>query len=184
MSEFKVGDRVIRTGGTVCGVTNGRSYVVTETGNFSIKVEGLVSWFSTSYFKLYEEEQEMKSNIEQFDMKTQPWYIRVNNEEEFNLVQEWLKDNFGKCLNQYFKKNNMLLTNLSSNLGITDEVFWANNMDYVRSLNPKEIKFNLKIVIDSVVFPTVESEKDKQIRELQNTIELAQKQINRLKEMK
>ena len=33
-----------------------------------------------------------------FDMKTQPWFIKINSQEEFDLVQEWLIENYGKGL--------------------------------------------------------------------------------------
>lgn len=50
----------------------------------------------------------------------------------------------------------------------------------------KEIKFTFRniLAIDSIEFPTVESERDKKIRELKETIDKAQEQIKQLEEMK
>jgi hypothetical protein len=46
----------------------------------------------------------------------------------------------------------------------------------------KEIKLTFKTVIDSVIFPEVETEQEKKLKELEETIKKAQDQIKELQE--
>lgn len=187
MSKFKVGDKVCCVDDSGYHNTDylvkGSIYTIVDAYWFECKSGEVSIRDTTAYpedFKLYKEEP-----MNQSDMKTQPWFIRVTNEQEFNLVQEWLKKNFGKVYENSFVGEPMFLTNISALRGMCHDVFWSSDMDYTQSLRlvPNEIKVNFKTTIDSVVFPTVESEKDKKIRELKETIEAAAKQIKELEEM-
>lgn len=132
----------------------------------------------TEDFKLYKEEP-----VKQFDLKTQPWFVRVNNEQEFNLLQEWLKENFGTHYNCGWHPQMMGLTNTTVDGKIYNSyVMWFSD-DKSLNQNSNEIKLHFKTALDSVEWPIVESEEDKKIRELKETIEAAAKQIKELENM-
>lgn len=121
--------------------------------------------------------------VEEFDLKTQPWFIRVNNEQEFNLVQEWLKENFGTVpyFGWYPQTKGLMNTNAEGKM-YSDYVMWFRD-DKNLNQNANEIKVNFKTIIDSVEWPVVESEKDKKIRELKETIKKASEQLEKLQKL-
>jgi hypothetical protein len=115
-----------------------------------------------------------------FDLKTQPWYILVNSEKENKLALEWL---FEQGMDWNWQKGQILWYGQHY---LTNSDAHGNCCKYImhgRGALPKayEIKLTHKIVTD-VQWPTipVESEKDKAIRELQETIEKAKQQIDEL----
>lgn len=124
----------------------------------------------------------------QFDMKTQPWFIKLNNALEFEAVNKWIKENTGRELIMSYFNGMIAISNTDD-----DGDVWGGPM-YVEDNNESklarsnitchEIKVNFKTVVDSVEFPVVESEQEKKIRELQETIEVAKRQIEELREMK
>lgn len=123
-----------------------------------------------------EEKEEM-----QFDMKKEPWYIRVANEQEFNAACDWVKSkglDF-KYSGNYFKG----LTAISNYMASDGSIYeYIHRRDVEDDLSEyKEIKLTFKTVIDSVTFPEVKTEQQKQIEELEKTILLAKQQIETLK---
>lgn len=120
-----------------------------------------------------------------FDLKTQPWFIRINSPEESKVVQEWLFSNGivwgGGC----FEARNLwaqYLTNIDVDGEIRGVIMWCHE-DIGIHESAKELKFNFKSVIDSVEYPEYETETQKQLKELEQTIKKAQEQIAQLKEM-
>lgn len=117
-----------------------------------------------------------------FDMKTQPWFIRFSSEEEAALVDEWLEENFGEVLDCYGEfiigvSNTDNYGNIS-NYGL----YWVDEVALTKTKR-YEIKLNFKTIVDSVEWPSVKSEKDLKIEELEKTIAEAQKKLQELKEM-
>lgn len=118
-----------------------------------------------------------------FDMKTQPWFIKINSQEEFDLVQEWLIENYGKGLQcdweGYFKKCGV--TNTRSDMEVSPNcVMWAGENSEVHKY-ANEIKFNFRKVIDNVEFPDVKSEQELEIERLTEIINQAQETLNKMK---
>lgn len=177
-SKFKVGDRIIRTSVHLFGgVKKGEIYTIKKVlsdSNINLEECPIYS-YDPAYFELYKEEP-----VKQFDMKTQPWFIRVNNEQEFDLVQEWLKENFGTVpyFGWYPQTKGLTNTNIDGKM-YSDYVMWFCD-DKNLNQNTNEIKLRFKTTIDSVEWPIVESEKDKKIRELQETIKKAEEQLKEL----
>lgn len=117
-----------------------------------------------------------------FDMKTQPWFIRINNEEEWDLAQQWLKENFGKaCAATYSPCYSYFLTNKDDTGYIGDHPMHGRK-ESLAETKRYEIKLTYKTVIDSVIYPEVETEQQKKIKELKETIRKAQEQIDALEE--
>lgn len=185
MSKFKVGDKVRCNASQFSGdrvVHPGQVCVVTHVdGEHFIAVDNLITnGVPTMYLGAFEiVEEEDKPESLPFDLKTQPWYILVNNEQENKLALEWLFEQgmewfFGKKVQWY---NCKYLTNTRSyNVGVGPHIMHGSDMPV-----GYEIKLTHKVVTD-VQWPTipVESEKDKAIRELQETIEKAKQQIDEL----
>lgn len=121
---------------------------------------------------------------EMFDMKTQPWYIKINSQEEFDLVQEWLIENYGSGLecdwDGYFKKCGV--TNWES-CGMEVSRGWVMWMDEKSKADryASEIKFNFRKVIDNVELPDVKSEQELEIERLTEIINQAQETLNKMK---
>lgn len=143
-------------------------------GPFILENENLGrSFFAESDIKLVQEKEMFDTN---FDMKSQPWFIRVNNMKEWSTVQKWLEDNFGSAVDCSYENNIKLVTNTDSSGEIWDTPMWGSDVE-TKKKQAQEIKIHFKTVIDSVQYPQVETEQDKKIRELRETIEKAQKQI-------
>ena len=133
-----------------------------------------------------QEKEEMQFDGKTFNLKTQPWFIRVNNEEEFEAVNKWVKENAEYELFTPYFDGMVAISNTDDEGDVWVRLMYVKDGSrIVRSnITCHEIKVNFKTVIDSVEFPIVESEQQKKIRELQETIETAKRQIEELKELK
>lgn len=184
MKEFKVGDKLkLKTKGVGAGVPAGSVLTCVsernpQEGFYLSCTEVSVEWAN-----------EHKHHFEEvFNLKTQPWFIRVNNKEEFDLIQEWLLENFGKKL-EALHWGVEFLTNTTFKGEISNRVMWGSG-------NPKQVSERQelfpqfkqsKMTLESVVLPQipeVETEVQKQVRELEETIRKASEQIKQLKDMK
>lgn len=177
-SKFKAGDKVVCVY-AIDSLQNGQHYTVSHYKNsayqdlIGIKELDNIEFF-ISRFELVQE-PEMKQT---FDMHTQPWYIRVEDEEQFNLANEWLKENFGSSLDMAYFEDVKYLTNTCGTE--VEEVVMYGLKTY---LDRPEVKLNFKTVISSVEWPSVEvceTEQQKRIRELKETIDNASKQLEEL----
>lgn len=133
-------------------------------------------------------EEEAKS----FDLKTQPWYILVNNTRESEAAEDWLKSQgiVFQFPTQFFH-DFRLFTNISEGSIVKPYIMADRDQEkphpYLKriQIEASEIKlqFETKTSVTDVQWPTipVESAKDKAIRELQDTIEKAKQQIAELK---
>lgn len=190
---FKDGDKV-RTlvdinkyakKGDILLVKDGFDFYPNRDAGFSC-AKGFVNtkWLNetnNSRFQLVKEEkEEMQFNMKGFDLKTNPWWIAVRNREEYELVQKWLLENYGaKCIAEHSREFKYL-TNTTS--GGHVEKSWVMHGSGDRPEH-QEIKLTFKTVIDSVTFPEVKTEQQKQIEELEKTILLAKQQIEELKKI-
>ena len=119
-----------------------------------------------------------------FDFKTDKWFIRVENEQQAVAAQEWaFEQGFGwsgrKTLREDFRSWDMPRAigcghGGAGYMGQAPAQYW-----FVHG--HKEIKMSFKVVVDEVVLPVVESQQQKQIRELEETIARATQQIQELK---
>lgn len=185
MSKFKVGDEVVcvNTGGSK--LTVGKKYKVYDITRNDVEVindDGDDCYYYLSSFELVQEKEQM------FDMKTNPWFIRVNNEQEFEAAKEWVEVQGVNWTDWVKDKSfNSEIGALCSNLYDFDNYYWLGH-DEVETqalYGRKEIKLTFKTVVDSVEYPVLESEQQKKIRELKETIEKASAQIAEIeKEMK
>lgn len=122
-----------------------------------------------------------------FDISKDKWFIAVENVEEAVAVQKWLAT-LGCYWDDYRKDH--IRTDIQSwtapyaigmghfgggSLGQACVDFWV-------SRGHKEIKVKLKLIVDDVEFPVVETEQEKQIKVLEETINTAQQQIQKLKQ--
>lgn len=116
-----------------------------------------------------------------FDMKTQPWFIKINSQEEFDLVQEWLIENYGSGLGcewtGHIPKEGV--TNTTDSGRVCSRVMYY-ELDGLRP-RAQEIKFNFRKVIDNVELPDVKSEQELDIERLTEIINQAQETLNKMK---
>lgn len=190
MNKFKAGDKVRRThiSDPNFGMYVGEKYTVKGLNSRGFLVlEGIQSFldlgWNSIYFELVEEEQ-----VKQFDLKTQPWYIHCPTPEAFAAAQEFL---FGHGITWCDGKKEVIDLNfLNSRLLINfwqGEVepkgFMHSNVDDEDTLrNAKEIKLTFKTFVHTVEYPSIEeTEQDKKLRELEETINKAQEQIRQIK---
>ena len=117
MQEFNIGDKVvcvcrnddnwykigseftIRSDSFVDRTDDEVCYLVEEFSNNKI-------WIQGNHFELIKEEPKQMFNI-----KTDPWFIRVNSEEEFEVIQDWLEENYGAWLSSSYYSRMAYLTN-------------------------------------------------------------------------
>ena len=183
MFKFKRGDKIIIVSSKFPNVWYstklGETFVIDDLrtnqyGNY-YRGSGFRCGVYESDLELVKEEEEVK-----FDMKKEPWFVRYSNEEEFKLIDEWVKENYGDSLGMFYQ-NAVAMTNINQDGFIPGNIMWLNE-DHINSGPVRhEIKFTFKTVIDSVTFPEVKTEQQKQIEELEKTISLAKQQIEQLK---
>lgn len=178
---FKVGDKVRCKYCANSKLLYDGIYEVEDASDFDIKISGIPGWWMKLRFEVAEEEIYMKEqqiNVKEW-LQTNAWFIRINNEEQFDLVQKWLKENYGyKCIVSY-QPYMKYLTNTEREGKVHKE--WVMH----GSSNPTgdEIKFSFRTVVDKVEFPEVKTEKQKKLEELEESARKIAEQIAHLKEM-
>lgn len=174
MSKFKVGDKVfLKKHSCSMNAPIGTIAIVTGYSNSWLTVAWStdVHQNNGNYYECdFELLQENK--MQEFDMKTMPWWISVKSEAEFESAKEFIKS---KGLNMYEIDNCRSL----NYVGCAITNFFVEDITPVATvLNGKiatsklhtsgrEIKLTFKTVIDNVEYPVVESETQKKLRELE-----------------
>lgn len=189
MNNFKIDDKVRCTSSQVVnnkvievGYT-GKVTHVSDTGHY-IAVDGQLGAdnalvCSARAFELVKESPT-------FDLKTSPWFIRVNSKEESTLAQEWLFSqrvfwSVGKVDEvRDIVKIGGYLTNQTIDLTAESYIMHGHNLDE-KKVNCPEIKLTFKTSIESVKYPEIKTQQQVAIEELEATIELAKQQISKLK---
>lgn len=123
----------------------------------------------------------------EFNFNNTPWFVRTNNPKEYELVSDWLKEQGLQFM--YSAEWHSYIIGLSNFFDqytgkINPCVHRVKSLHEVAGYNEIKFTFRNVLAIDSIEFPTVESERDKKIRELKETIDKAQEQIKQLEEMK
>ena len=189
MSYFNIGDKVV----CVCKdednwykigsefTIRSAPFVDTQDNTvcYHIKEEPSDSvWIQGSQFKLTKEEPKQMFNI-----KTDPWFIRVNSEQEFEVIQDWLEENYGSILISNYSTAFKYLTNTADD-GQVEEAFVMHGQgNPLETTSRKEIKLTFKTTIDSVTFPEMETEQQIKMKQLQETIDKAARELKELREM-
>lgn len=103
----------------------------------------------------------------QFNLKTQPWFIRTETPEQRIAAKEWL---FEQGMDWAASKQNVIeipnakyLTNIRPSGKVEQTILWGYENDYPKA---KEIKLTYKTTVVDVAYPRVESERDKEIRSI------------------
>ena len=118
-----------------------------------------------------------------FNIKTDPWFIRVNSKQEFEVIQDWLQENYGCSLITSYNTAFEYLTNTSCTGQIEEAFVMHGRGNPLETTSRKEIRFTFKTTIDSVTFPEVESEQQIKMKQLQETIDKAARELKELREM-
>lgn len=174
--KFKAGDVVIRTGGNYSGVKEGGEYVVAHCNRLNMRLEGLQDHYDPDFFELKEA----------FDLKNNPWFIRYEGVEEFNALRDFVKANGLKfawsdkfdlryvAVGLYINKNGKLESGVAR--------FTEGD---IKQFKIPEIKVNFKkeITVEILEYPTIETETQKKIRELEESAAKIQRQIEELKNL-
>jgi len=186
MSKFKIGDKVRCSYKQYFGEDNGIIGTVTHINGQRMTVNNLLSHevdfiMFGGAFELVEEDK-----TPDFDLKTMPWVIYVSSEAENKAALEWL---FEMGMNWAFSPNEILwygqeqLTNVGSDGEIERHI-----MHGIGKAEPEakeiKLKYETKTSVVGVEWSVVETEKDKAIRELEETINNAKLQIEALKNIK
>ena len=116
----------------------------------------------------------------QFDLKTQPWFIRVANEQEFNSARDFVQSKGFDFI--YSESWYAGLVGICHDSKDDDGVYRLHSGDDVSA--HQEIKITFKTVIDFVSFPQMKTEQQLKIEQLEATIARAAEEIKQLKEMK
>jgi len=148
-------------------------YLVKEQPNNGVYIQG-------SQFKLTKEEPKQVFNI-----KTDPWFIRVNSEEESKVIQDWLFEQgimWKHSSTQHKYTEYTFILNVFSEGSIPKRLLRTNEACEIHP-TAKEIKLTFKTTIDSVEYPVVETEQQIKMKQLQETIDKAARELKELREM-
>nr|DAH57282.1 MAG TPA: hypothetical protein [Caudoviricetes sp.] len=123
-----------------------------------------------------------------FDLKTNPWLIRVHSEEEYNNVNEWLFENFGKKLivNYDMATGGTVrgITNIDAYGKIQNYLMWLNDEHFKTChKDVKEIEISFKTVVDVVEYPVVKTESELQLEQVMSKLSELQNEAQRLQEI-
>lgn len=116
------------------------------------------------------------------DIRSYSWYIDLTglDDTKRELVYSWL----GPCYKTIhrFSAAEFLTNTYTDTKRISDTVLIGYVINSHNLQGISEIKFNFvtKTTIDSVEYPKIETERDRKKRELKETIEKAQKQLDEL----
>lgn len=128
-------------------------------------------------------DSEIEEPKQMFNIKTDPWFIRINSEQEFNVIQDWLEENYGCSLITSYNPAIEYLTNTSCT-GQSEEAFVMHGRgNPLKTPSRKEIKLTFKTTIDSVQYPEMETEQQIKMKQLQETIDRAARELKELREM-
>lgn len=189
---IKIGDKVRCHhtqvyGGNSSELPVGYEGVVTHVSGMFIGVDNKLGRtgepvLNSEVFEIIKEEKQM-SNPSRFNLETQPWKIYVNNEAEYNAANEWLKEKLDCSVNCRYFDEIIAISNIDSYDCIRGDLMWlGKNHDLDPRVARHEIKLKYKTTVDSVEYPTIETDKQRKIRELKETIEKAQQQISAMQE--
>lgn len=179
--KFKAGYKVKRIRSEHEGMKVGDIGVVKSFENsMNMYLEGYRFAHDPENFELVVEDE--KENISKW-LRENKWFIRTGNPEKSKLVQEWLFEHGYEWLSGkgVSYTDRMYLCNVDTGGGLHDRILQTNS-DKSLHKSAKELTFEFETVVKSVKLPTIESEKDKKIRELQETIQSAANQIKAIKE--
>ena len=119
-----------------------------------------------------------------FNIKTDPWFIRVNSKQEFEVIQDWLQENYGEKIRANYGTHMKWLTNTQYDGHINSKLLVMHGSgDPLETTSRKEIKLTFKTTIDSVEYPVVETEQQIKMKQLQQTIDKAARELKELREM-
>lgn len=177
MSKFKRGDRVFALE-TIGRLVFGRKYIVHDvlSNGAVLSIVGDPILYSSDRFDLVKPE---------FDMKNQPWFIRVNNEEEFGVVADFLEAKGFRFYEKKYTKNTQAIgnTDLAGNIERDSKVsrLMTSEIEKVIHYGGKEIKLNFKTTIDSVEYPEVKSAQQVEIEQIETEMRKLADRLNSLK---
>ena len=185
MLKFKAGDKVKYIGEDFMGlyINTEEVYTVLSCNAEYLKLKEII--YSHSYkvenfvhVKVKEEPKQM------FNIKTDPWFILVNSKQEFEVIQDWLEENYGEKIRANYGTHMKWLTNTQHDGYINSKLLVMHGAgDPLKTTARKEIKLTFKTTIDSVTFPEVESEQQIKMKQLQETIDKAARELKELREM-
>jgi hypothetical protein len=169
IEDMYPGMKIRRTGSDFAYCKKGEIYTVHKTnGTKCVEiVEDMARFYEATNFE----------PVVEFDMHKNPWFIRINNLQEFNVTQQWLEANFGCNLRcNYYGTYIAFLTNKMEPGVCGSRVLWSSGEP-----EGKEIKLSFQTIIDKVEWPVVESATQIKIRELEESAKKLQEQIAEIK---
>lgn len=181
MNQFKINDIVKCEWGYHSRIDIGKTYKVKEVssmgGSILIETPSGDHWYNVKYFK---------PTNPKFDMKNQPWFIRVNNEEEFGVVADFLE---AKGFS-FYKKEYKSYVKAISNADLAGKIdnnkvsrLIESEVTKAIELGCFEIKFKFKtsITIDSIEYPEVKSAQQVEIEQIETEMRKLADRLNKLK---
>lgn len=184
MNKFKAGDKV-----KVVSAERDTYWYASKIGNtYTLKSFDGEDWvvkeidfgvFAACDLELVEDEKETTSKW----LRENKWFIRTGSPEKSKLVQEWLFEHgYGWfiCMNNISDFNEKYLTNTSDAEGLSKYIMHGNGYK-----DPtQEIILEFQTTIKSVKLPEEAKPTAQQLKiaELEQTIQIATQQIQKLKE--
>ena len=172
---FKKGDKIQRIAESYGIAKQGEVYEVQSVNVAVVRLVGdSVYKYDPTAFKLF---------TSTFDMKKECWFIKIESEAQYCLVEDWLKENFGSSLDIEYNNYINYLSNTEDTARVpSNRVMWSRNR---KDISPaaKEIVFSFKTEVDKITYPVVESATQKKIRELEESATKLQEQIAELKKL-
>lgn len=120
--------------------------------------------------------------MKDYDLINNPWFIRINSEEESHAVWEWLVVNYGSYARGAFWNawiKGVTNVNLLSPRTVMNYWVWMDSGDILMIPEEYEIKLEFELKVKSVTFPE-ETQEQKEIKRLKSIIKDAQESLDEI----
>ena len=187
MHNFKVG-QTVRLKNTADGYTLRRyaqTWVIDNTPYTTNEMDQQTLSINSKFFTQHFNDFIVVEDVPVFDMHTNPWFIKIANEEEYKAAEAWLAKTYGRNLGIPMPHGLIALTNHAGPL-LAKGVYWARNYDQMAKAKEIKLTFQYTCSVSAVVWPEDPNAESKRLlAELQSQItELQAKAENLQKSMK
>lgn len=160
--KLEIGDVVERVNSVhVSGMRDGDRSVVTGFSLYGLlRLKDYDGLFSEDCLKL------IRNVRDTFNLKTQPWFIRTETPEQRIAAQEWLFEQGMEWYSSRLGGSQLLHGEFSCLTNVRFDRLVCNYIMHAASphRSSQEIKLTYKTTVVDVVYPDVESDRDKEIK--------------------
>ena len=119
-----------------------------------------------------------------FDLKTTPWVIKINSQEEYEAAEKWLKREFGSSLDLTYYDYIAALTNVDADGYFHGKVLYmTKGADESTTRHEIKLSYKQKYYVSGVGYQMVKSKAEQQLETVMDRLAELQYQAEQLQEI-